>query len=119
VPLVNDEFHETRPPVSSLIVSIFVLGFAFGPLLLSPLSELYGRRIIFHICNVVTLACSIASAVAPNMASFIVFRFLAGSFGAGPMNIGGGSIADQIPVKKRGFVMAVFFTGMFIGPVAG
>ncbi|SPO07200.1 related to multidrug resistant protein [Cephalotrichum gorgonifer] len=119
VPLLRNEFHETRRPVTSLVVSIFVLGFAFGPLLLSPLSELYGRRLLFNISNVATLIFSIASAAAPNIASFVVFRFIAGSFGAGPMNIGGGSIADQIPPVKRGFAMSIFFTGIFLGPVIG
>ncbi|KAJ3540260.1 hypothetical protein NM208_g5139 [Fusarium decemcellulare] len=119
VPLLKEDFHETRRPVTSLVVSIFVLGFAFGPVLLSPLSELYGRRLLFNISNVVTLCFSIGSALAPNIASFIVFRFIAGSFGAGPMNIGGGSIADQVALSKRGFVMSIFFTGIFLGPVIG
>jgi MFS family permease len=119
VPLLKEDFHETRPPVASLVVSIFVLGFAFGPVLLSPLSELYGRRLLLNISNVVTLGFSIGSALAPNIATFIVFRFIAGSFGAGPMNIGGGSIADQIELSKRGFVMSIFFTGYFLGPVIG
>ncbi|KAM0562031.1 hypothetical protein ACHAPJ_002473, partial [Fusarium lateritium] len=119
VPLLKEDFGETRRPVTSLVVSIFVLGFAFGPVLLSPLSELYGRRLLFNISNVVTLGFSIGSALAPNIASFIIFRFIAGSFGAGPMNIGGGSIADQVPLSKRGFVMSIFFTGIFLGPVIG
>ncbi|KAG5661490.1 hypothetical protein KAF25_005612 [Fusarium avenaceum] len=119
VPLLKQDFHETRKPVTSLVVSIFVLGFAFGPVLLSPLSELYGRRLLFNISNVITLCFSIGSALAPNIACFIVFRFIAGSFGAGPMNIGGGSIADQVELSKRGFVMSIFFTGIFLGPVIG
>ncbi|KAF9772441.1 hypothetical protein IL306_009859 [Fusarium sp. DS 682] len=119
VPLLKEDFHETRPPVTSLVVSIYVLGFAFGPVLLSPLSELYGRRLLFNISNIVTLGFSIGSALAPNIATFIVFRFIAGSFGAGPMNIGGGSIADQVEISKRGFVMSIFFTGIFLGPVIG
>ncbi|KAF4950137.1 hypothetical protein FGADI_8406 [Fusarium gaditjirri] len=119
VPLLKEDFHETRPPVTSLVVSIFVLGFAFGPVLLSPLSELYGRRLLFNICNVATLGFSIGSALAPNIATFIVFRFISGSFGAGPMNIGGGSIADQVDLPKRGLVMSIFFTGYFLGPVIG
>ena len=74
---------------------------------------------MFNICILVTLAFSLASAAAPGIASFIVFRFFAGSFGAGPMNIGGGSIADQVPFAKRGKVMSIFFTGIFLGPVLG
>lgn len=119
VPLLRDDFHETRRPVTSLVVSIYVLGFAFGPVVLSPLSELYGRRRLLNASNLVTLAFTLASAAAPNIASFIVFRFIGGSFGAAPMNIGGGSIADQIRLEKRGFIMSIFFTGMFLGPVLG
>lgn len=114
-----DEFHETRKPVTSLVVSIFVLGFGFGPVLLSPLSELYGRRLLYNVINVVTLGFSVGSALAPDIASFIVFRFIAGCFGAGPMNIGGGSIADQITTAKRGAIMSLLFTGIFVGPVIG
>ncbi|KAI5919324.1 major facilitator superfamily domain-containing protein [Camillea tinctor] len=119
VPLLAEDFNETRKPVISLVVSIFVLGFAFGPLLLSPLSELYGRRIIYNVSNVVHLGFTIGCALAPNIAVFIVFRFIAGCFGAAPMNIGGGSIADQIPLAKRGAAMTILFTGIFLGPVIG
>ncbi|KAI0007343.1 major facilitator superfamily domain-containing protein [Xylariaceae sp. FL0662B] len=119
VPLLAEDFNETRKPVISLVVSIFVVGFAFGPLLLSPLSELYGRRIIYNVSNVVHLGFTIGCALAPNIAAFIVFRFIAGCFGAAPMNIGGGSIADQVPLAQRGAVMSILFTGIFLGPVLG
>ncbi|KAK5996775.1 MFS transporter cpaT [Cladobotryum mycophilum] len=119
VPLMAKDFDETRKPVISLVVSIFVLGFAFGPLLLSPLSELYGRRIVYNISNVGHLGFTIGCALAPNIASFIVFRFIAGCFGAAPMNVGGGSIADQVAPAKRGAVMSILFTGIFLGPVIG
>ena len=113
------DYHSDNDAIASLTVSIFVLGFAFGPLLLSPLSELYGRRIVYNVCNVVFFAFTIACAVAPTVASFIVFRFIAGCVGAGPMNIGGGSIADQVPFRARGRIMSVLFTGIFLGPVIG
>lgn len=119
VPLLAETFNESRKPVISLVVSIFVLGFAFGPILMSPLSELYGRRLLYNIANVVTLGFSIGSALAPNITAFIIFRFIGGAFGAGPMNIGGGSIADQVVFAKRGAVMSPLFTGAFLGPVIG
>lgn len=119
VPLLKASFHESRAPVTSLVVSIFVLGFAFAPLLLSPLSEIYGRRPLYNLSNLVTLAFCVACALAPDVPSFIVFRFVAGSFGAGPMNVGGGSIADLVRPERRGLAMSVFFTGIFLGPSLG
>lgn len=32
--------------VAGLTVCVFVVGFGLGPLLLSPLSEMYGRKIV-------------------------------------------------------------------------
>ncbi|KAH7311281.1 major facilitator superfamily domain-containing protein [Stachybotrys elegans] len=119
VPLLRDDYGDFARPILSLVVSIFVLGFAIGPIILAPLSELYGRRPILHLSNVASLAFTIASAMAPNIASFIVFRFIAGSFSSGPMNIAGGSIADQVSLQRRELVMSIFFAGIFIGPVVG
>lgn len=39
-----------------LIFSIFLLAFAIGPLLLAPMSELYGRVVILQLANVVNFA---------------------------------------------------------------
>lgn len=50
----------------------------------------------------------IACAKAPNMSSFIAFRFLSGVFGSCPLTNGGGTIADLIRQEKRGAAMAGF-----------
>lgn len=113
------DLHSENDALASLCVSIFVLGFAFGPLLLAPLSEHYGRSLIYNVSNVIFFAFTIACAVAPTLASFIVFRFIAGCVGAASMNIGGGSIADCIALQHRGKIMSIFFTGIFLGPVVG
>ncbi|KAH8879937.1 MFS general substrate transporter [Thozetella sp. PMI_491] len=118
-PSLARDFHITSKPVIALVVSIYVLGFAFGPLILAPLSELYGRRIIYLISNAVVLGFTIGCALAPNMASFIVFRFFSGAFGAAALSLCGGSVADIIPVEKRGAVMSIMLSGSFLGPVIG
>jgi MFS family permease len=46
-PQLAKEFNITNSTVEAMTVSLYVLGFAFGPLLLAPLSELYGRLIIY------------------------------------------------------------------------
>ena len=59
-------------------MSIFVLGYVIGPLLLAPLSEIYGRRFVLTGGNVFFCVWQIGCALAPNLPSLIVFRFLAG-----------------------------------------
>ena len=43
LPEIADHFGITSPTMEALTLSIFLLTFALGPLLLAPLSEIYGR----------------------------------------------------------------------------
>jgi len=113
------EFNSTNTELASFVVSIFLLGFAVGPLVLSPASELWGRSIIYNVSNVCFALCSVGCALAPSLNFLIGFRFLSGCFGAAPLTIGGGTIADVIPAEKRGVAMALFAMGPLMGPVIG
>lgn len=113
------EFHITSSVVATFTVSIYVLGFMVGPMFLAPLSELYGRLIIYHVCNVFYLAFTLGCALSKNTPMFLVFRFIAGCASAGPLTIGGGTIADVTPQEKRGKAMAMFVVGPLLGPSIG
>ena len=43
LPDIAQRFHITNGTVLAMTLSIFLLSFAFGPLVLAPLSEIYGR----------------------------------------------------------------------------
>lgn len=62
----------------SLTLSIFVLAFAFGPFLVGPLSEMYGRRWVLQLFNLEYLVFNTACGFAKTGTQLIVFRFLAG-----------------------------------------
>lgn len=115
---VMAEFN-TSSEVFALGISLFVLGFAVGPALWAPLSELYGRQILFVITHGFVVAFVAASAGCNSMASLLVFRFLAGMFGASPMTNSGGVIADLFPPAQRGLAMTIFAAAPFMGPVFG
>ncbi|RYP67857.1 hypothetical protein DL770_008533 [Monosporascus sp. CRB-9-2] len=119
VPQVMAEFGSTSLELASFVVSVYVLGFAAGPMVLAPLSEIYGRVPIYHIGNIGFVAFTIGCALAPSLNSLIVFRFLCGVFGSAPMTNGGGTIADTIEQSKRGAAMAAFSIGPLLGPIIG
>ncbi|KAH6877224.1 major facilitator superfamily domain-containing protein [Thelonectria olida] len=119
VPELLRDFEETSAELAAFVVSVYVLGFAVGPMLLAPLSEMYGRLPIYHTCNLCFFAFTIACAEAPSMGALIAFRFLAGCFGAAPLTNGGGSIADMFDAEQRAGVMATFSIGPLIGPIVG
>src|SRR4051812_34233814 len=104
-PLLMKDLSITSSTVGSLTVSIYILGFAIGPLFLSPLSELYGRLIIYQVSNLFYLAFTMGCALSTNVGMFLTFRFLAGCSGSTPLTIGGGTVADLFPQEKRGSVM--------------
>ncbi|GJN82735.1 hypothetical protein PLIIFM63780_006280 [Purpureocillium lilacinum] len=103
--------------VSTLGVSTFLIGFASGPLLFAPLSEMYGRNPIYRITFLLFAVFNLGCALSPNIASLLVFRFLCGFFGSPTVTNSGGSISDLWPPSHRSVPLAMFIAGSFIGPV--
>ncbi|RDL38947.1 uncharacterized protein BP5553_03287 [Venustampulla echinocandica] len=113
------DFHQTSSTIGTLTVSIFLLGLALGPLVISPFSELYGRLYVYHVSVAAYIAFILACAWSEDITSFLVFRFLAGCAGSSPLTISGGTVADVIPVEQRGMSMAMMAIGPILGPVVG
>lgn len=105
--------------VATLGVSLFVLGFAIGPFLWAPLSELFGRQILFFTTYMALTLFCVGCAVAQNIETLLVCRFFAGAFGSSPLTNSGGIIADMFPASQRGLAMAVFAAAPFLGPAIG
>ncbi|KAG6019958.1 hypothetical protein E4U41_003024 [Claviceps citrina] len=115
---INEEFH-ARDEVAILGVSMFVLGFAIGPLFWAPFSELYGRQRLFFITYMALTAFNAAAAAAPNMAALVVLRFMAGAWGSSPLTNSGGIIADLFSARERGMATSIFALAPFLGPALG
>ncbi|KAJ5326351.1 uncharacterized protein N7506_009453 [Penicillium brevicompactum] len=116
---VMKEFNVTSSMMGSFVVSVYILGYCFGPFLIAPLSEIYGRVALYHSCNLLFLIFTIACAVAQSMPQLIVFRLLAGMAGVCPLTIGSGTVADMVPKEKRAGIMAIWAMGPILGPVVG
>ena len=119
VPLVLNHFHSTNQTIGAMVVSIYILGYALGPLFIAPMSEVYGRLITYHVNNVLFVIWTIGCALSPNIGALLAFRVLAGISGSCPITIGGGSIADLFIQEERGGAMALFALGPLLGPVIG
>ncbi|EXJ71436.1 uncharacterized protein A1O5_05244 [Cladophialophora psammophila CBS 110553] len=100
-------------------ISFFVLGFAIGPLLWAPLSELYGRQIIYFISFGGFTAFCAGCAGANNIGTLLVLRFFAGAFGSSPFTNAGGVIADVFQASERGLAMGIFALAPSMGPTLG
>jgi hypothetical protein len=105
--------------VATLGLALYVLGFALGPLIWGPLSELYGRRPIYIISFMAFTAFSVAAPVSPNSTALLLFRFFGCAFGSSSMTNGGGVITDMLTKEQRGAAMGAFVTAPFLGPALG
>ncbi|KAI9737628.1 MAG: hypothetical protein M1818_005632 [Claussenomyces sp. TS43310] len=115
---IAEDFHVTNETQLVLPISVFVLGYVFGPMLYGPLSETYGRKAItvptFTCFTIFTMAC----ALAPTWAALIVFRFLCGMVGSAPIALVGGLYADiYSDPLARGRAIAMFMAATGVGPL--
>lgn len=103
----------------SLATALFLVGFGFGALLLSPLSELVGRLPVY-IGSLSIFGCWIlGAALAPNFGAHLVFRFLAGFSASAPLTVAGGTVGDLWSPVEKTFAFPLFAIPAFGGPVLG
>ncbi|KAK3711246.1 hypothetical protein LTR37_009840 [Vermiconidia calcicola] len=104
---------------SQMMLSIFLLAYAVGPLFLGPLSEVYGRVPVLQLANLIFLVFNLACGFTQNGAAMIACRFFAGIGGSAPLAIGGGILADCFHAEQRGQAIAIYSLAPLLGPAAG
>ncbi|KAF5313645.1 hypothetical protein D9611_010182 [Ephemerocybe angulata] len=107
------------PEVSYLVTTTFLLGYCFGPLFWGPGSELIGRRNIFVLSMFMYTIFILGQALAKNIETLLVTRFISGFFACAPLTNSGGVIADIWDAKGRGLAVSLFTASVFLGPVLG
>ncbi|KAF2109038.1 major facilitator superfamily domain-containing protein [Lophiotrema nucula] len=116
---VMKTFNTTNATLGAFVTSVYLIGYVCGPLVIAPLSELYGRNIMYNVCNFIFLIFTIACALANNLAALIIFRLLAGTAASCALTVGAGTIADMISAEKRGLAMVGWIMGPLVGPTTG
>ena len=115
---IADDFH-TSKQIVLIGQTGFMIGLGTGPLLLAPMSETFGRRVLFVFNLAVFTLLQIPTALSPNVASFIAFRTLGGFVGSVGVANGGGSIFDMFETHERAQVLGVYLVGPLFGPTLG
>ncbi|EDU43534.1 membrane transporter [Pyrenophora tritici-repentis Pt-1C-BFP] len=117
---ISRHFNEYNKYMLILPTSMYLVGYACGPMLWGPLSESYGRKGTMVISFAILTVFSIASAVAPNFAALVIFRLLVGVGGSCAVSVVGGICADIYHNPKyRGRSMAIFMAATTFGPILG
>ncbi|KAJ5649147.1 uncharacterized protein N7484_002870 [Penicillium longicatenatum] len=112
---IQDEFGVSAE-VTTLALSLYVLGYAIGPVMLAPLSEYFGRQPVYVVSWFLLFLFQLPLALAPNIGTILVCRFIAGCAGGAPLTNTGGSISDLWERNVSGAPMAVYGLSSTFGP---
>ncbi|RJE22247.1 transporter [Aspergillus sclerotialis] len=115
---ISQHFRVTNEPQLVLPISCYLMGYVIGPILFGPLSEYLGRKSVMVGAFTGYILFTMACAVAPTWAAFLVFRLICGTVASAPVAIVGGLFADiYADPKPRGLGMAWFTCATSCGPV--
>lgn len=117
------EYTGVSQEVTVLVVALYVLGFAVGPMAWAPISEVYGRRWSMLPAIAMLALFSIGTATSKNAASIFITRFLGGVFGSAPISNVSAALGDLYEPKARGIAITFYAVmvvgGPTLGPVVG
>jgi MFS family permease len=103
---------------SILFVTIWELGEAAGPLLIAPLSEIYGRYPVYNAANVLFI-CAVAMSAWSQSVNLLIFaRFLTGCAVASNV-LNPAIIGDIFPEEQRGSAMSYVQLAPLLGGAIG
>ncbi|OGM43299.1 hypothetical protein ABOM_008633 [Aspergillus bombycis] len=114
-PAIQSEFGVSAE-VTTLCLSLYGLRYAVGPALLAPLSEYFGRQPVYVVSWFLRFSFQLLMALAPNIGTIIVCRFLAGFAGGAPLTNTGRSISDLWERNTSGGPMAIYGLSSTFGP---
>lgn len=122
VPVAGDVVKELKGSkdreATVLFVTIWELGEATGPLFIAPLSELFGRFVVYNIANCLFIAGIVITATSQDLGLLIFARFLTGCAVAANV-LNPAIIGDMFPSESRGAAMSAVMLAPLIGGALG
>lgn len=118
VPAMEIYFNVSRV-TAILSLSLYILGISFGPLLFSPLSEVYGRKTVVLPTWALFVIFQVPAALATHINLHLVSRLIQGIAGSPALTVLGGTLGDMWVQEELGLPVGLFALSAFLGPVAG
>ncbi|MBO0872137.1 MAG: MFS transporter [Pseudonocardia sp.] len=110
------ELHLSPVELGALTAAAF-LGMSFGSLLAGPLTDRYGRRVVFFATMILFVVGSLAFLPARTAWQLIALRFVIGLAIGADMPAAGALIAEFIPSKARGVYTSLAGVAWMMGSV--
>src|SRR5437879_6162065 len=118
LPYMEGSLSASRDQITWVLTS-YVIAAAIFTAPVGWFAARFGRRRFFIICLVGFTVTSVLCGLAQNLSQEVAFRFLQGCFGAALVPLSQAIMLDIYPVEQRGTAMAIWATGVMIGPILG
>ncbi|KAL2313571.1 Membrane transporter [Schizosaccharomyces pombe] len=105
--------------VSYLVQSLFIVGNAFGPMLLGPMSDIFGRKWVYVGSLILYIIFQIPQALAYNLPMMAINSAIAGAFGSSALANVASSMCDIFTPETVGFGISLFVWGANAGASIG
>jgi MFS family permease len=109
---------EPSKSASVLLVTIWELGEAAGPLLIAPLSEMFGRYPVMNAANALFIFATLLAATSATVPQFIVARMLNGLAVASNV-LNPAIVGDMFASEERGSALSLIYLAPLIGGAIG
>ncbi|KAK1658268.1 major facilitator superfamily domain-containing protein [Colletotrichum godetiae] len=118
--LLTQDFFVIENTYLVLLNSLFLFGYAIGPLIMVPLSEYIGHLPVLLVAYTGSTIFTLACAVSPMYTALLIFRLLAGICSVFPNGVVPGVYADiyEDPIT-RGHAMAYYMAATTVGSHLG
>ncbi|KAM5456325.1 hypothetical protein MaudCBS49596_001347 [Microsporum audouinii] len=112
------ERYGASSQASSLVLSMYVLGYGIGPLFFSPLSEIpmLGRNIPYMTSLLLYIIITIPASLVSSYPALVALRFIQGFLGGPVLATGGASAADILGFHKIPYGLTFWTCAAYGGP---
>ncbi|RFU31158.1 hypothetical protein B7463_g5175, partial [Scytalidium lignicola] len=120
IPGIEEEYG-VGTAAGTLGLSLFVIAYGIGPLILSPLSNIpsIGRTPIYISGLFGFCLFQIGTALAKNIQTVLILRFFAGFIGSTPISVGGATLSEIYGPSHMPYAIAFYAVSGVCGPILG
>ena len=118
LPHMQGSLSASRDQITWVLTS-YVIAAAIMTAPVGWLAARFGRKRFFVVCLSGFTVASIFCGLAQTLNEEVLFRLLQGCFGAALVPLSQSIMLDIYPIEQRGMAMAVWATGVMIGPILG
>lgn len=118
--IVRDLSGSSHPSKSAsvLLVTIWELGEAAGPVLIAPLSEMVGRYRVMNAANALFVGATVLAATASTVPQFVLARMLTGLAVASNV-LNPAIVGDIFASEQRGSALSLIYLAPLVGGAVG